>query len=62
MLEVDYPSLDRVDVCGMDRSRIHHQVQLGDHVEPPGKAWPAPEHVMPLDLPPGAQRTLLIRV
>jgi diguanylate cyclase (GGDEF)-like protein len=62
MLDVDYPSLDRVDVFVMDGERIEHQVQMGDHVDRASKAWPARSHVMPLDLPAGAQRTLLIRV
>jgi len=62
ILDVDYPSLDQVDVFVVDGDRVERQARLGDHVDRASKEWPARSHVMPLDLPPGAQRTLILRV
>jgi hypothetical protein len=62
MLDVDYPSLDHVDVFLLDGARVERQARLGDQVYRSLRDWPARSQVLALDLPPGAQRSLLIRV
>jgi len=62
MLDIDYASLDRVDVHVMDGARVERAARLGDHVPLRLRAIPARAHVLPLDLMPGSQRVLLLRV
>ncbi len=62
MLEVDYAPLDRVDAYVLDGARIELQAHLGDLVPMSKRAIPARSHVVSLDLPPGSQRVLLLRL
>ncbi len=62
LLEIDYPSLDRVDVHVVSDGRIVREVRLGDHLpfaQRPVKVRP---HVVSLVLEPGMEHELLLRV
>ncbi len=62
LLEVDYASLDRVDVFVLEGGRLLRQARLGDEVDMARREWPARAHVLPLQLPPGRTFDLLLRV
>ena len=62
MLEVDYAPLDRADVYILDGERTVSHAVLGDHVDLSQRAWPVRSHAAVLDLPPGQERVLLMRV
>lgn len=62
MLEIDYASLDRVDVYVVEHGQLTHQDRLGDEVDMRRRAWPARAHVLPLQLPAGRTFELVLRV
>ncbi len=62
MLNVDYAPLDQVQVALSDGARVEREAALGDHIDVADRALPARSHLLMLDLPPGAQRELFIRV
>jgi diguanylate cyclase len=62
LLEIDYPPLDRIDVYVLDGSRVEHVARLGDQVPRSQRLPSARAHVLPLELPPGSRRVLLLRV
>lgn len=62
VLDIDYASLDRIDVFLLDGPRVERRWQLGDHVDLADRPVPGRSHVVALDLPPGAARVLWLRV
>ncbi len=62
LLDIDYPSLDRVDVFVVHDGRIASAVALGDHLAFHERVLASRSHAMPLRLAPGATYELLLRV
>jgi diguanylate cyclase (GGDEF)-like protein len=62
VLDIDYASLDRIDVYLLDGPRVERRWQLGDHVDLADRPVPGRSHVVALDLPPGTARVLWLRV
>ena len=62
ILDIDYASLDRIDVVLLDGRRVERRWQLGDHVDLADRPMPGRSHVVALDLPPGSARVLWLRV
>ena len=62
VLEVDYPSLDLVDVYVLDGSRLERRIAMGDHLPLAQRPMPSRSHAAMLELPAGQTRTLLLRV
>lgn len=62
VLEVDYAPLDQVDVFVINGARIETQARLGDQIPMGERREPARSHIVSLDLPPGQERVLLLRV
>ena len=62
VLDIDYASLDRIDVHLVDSQRVEHHWLLGDHVDWADRPMPGRSHAALLALPPGETRVLLLRV
>lgn len=62
VLDIDYASLDHVEVYLLDGRRVERQWRLGDHVDLADRPLPGRSHAVALDLPPGAARVLWLRV
>lgn len=63
VLDIDYPSLDRIDVYVVgDDGRLRQQALLGDALPFDERAMPTRSHAVRLDLVPGARYELLLRV
>ena len=61
-LELDYAPLDRIDVYLFEAGTLRQLAVLGDHVDVAERPWPSRAHVLPLELPPGRDFLLLLRV
>jgi diguanylate cyclase len=62
LLDVDYPSLDRIDVFQVTDTRLQRSIRLGDNQPYAARPLAARTHVAPLVLQPGRQHELLLRV
>jgi len=62
VLDVDYPSLDRVDVFVLDGPQLEHRFAMGDHLPLAQRPMPSRSHAVTLELPAGQTRTLLLRL
>jgi diguanylate cyclase (GGDEF)-like protein len=62
MLDIDFPSLDRVDVFVVSQGRLKQRVVLGDTVAPAPGAVHTRSPAVVLDLVPGIRYDLLLRV
>lgn len=62
LLDIDYPSLDRVDVHVLDGGELLLQAALGDHLRYDDRPLPARSHVLSLELSPGQTYVLMLRV
>lgn len=62
LLDIDYPSLDRIDVYLLDGGHVHSHARLGDLVPMAQRPIPSRSHTVLLDLPPGQTRDMLVRV
>ncbi len=61
-LELDYPPLDRIDVYLLEGGALRQHAVLGDHLDVSQRPWPSRAHVLPLQLPPGREFLLVLRV
>jgi diguanylate cyclase (GGDEF)-like protein len=62
LLDIDYPSLDRVDVAVVTGGRVVQQATLGDHLLFADRPMPGRSHTLGLNLEPGQPHDLLLRV
>ena len=62
VLDVDYPSLDRIEVYVLDAARLERRIAMGDHVPLAQRPMRSRSHAVLLELPAGQTRTLLLRV
>lgn len=62
MLDIDYPSLDRIDVVVVENGQIRGRHRLGDAMPFADRPLPSRSHALALALTPGAQTVLLLRV
>ena len=62
ILDIDYPSLDRVDVHLVSGGRIVRSAVLGDHLAFDERVVPSRSHALPLVLERGVEHELLLRV
>lgn len=62
MLDIDYPSLDRVDVHVVHDGRLLQQARLGDLQPFDRRVLPTRSHAVELALPAGMRSLLLLRV
>lgn len=62
VLDIDYPSLDQVDVYQASEGHIVRHDRLGDHVPYAQRGIPGRTHSMALVLEPGQPHVLLMRV
>jgi diguanylate cyclase len=62
MLSVNYASLDRIEVCVIDGEIFSSPVVLGRALPFSQRVWPSSAHATPLDLKPGRDHEILLRV
>ena len=62
LLDIDNPSLDRVDLFVGVQGRVLAQSAMGDTLPVDARAWPSRSLTAPLSLPPGQTVDLLLRV
>jgi diguanylate cyclase len=62
LLDVDYPSLDRIDVYLIAQGRLRLQARLGDHVAFAQRPMQTRSHAVELPLQPGQPAELWLRV
>ena len=62
VLNIDYPSLDVIDVHVLADQRLHTLARLGDHVPMAQRPTPSRAHTVNLSLVPGQTYQLLLRV
>jgi diguanylate cyclase (GGDEF)-like protein len=62
LLDIDYPSLDRIDAYVVSDGRVVKQVVMGDHLSFEERPLASRSHTMPLLLERGLDHDLLLRV
>lgn len=62
IFELDYPSIDRVELYVQHEGRLSAPVRLGDHLPRQGRPLQTRNHAAEITLPAGAQLSLLMRV
>lgn len=62
ILSLDYPSLDRIEVHVLDGGRMSDPFVLGRAVPFSQRPWPSSTHAVPIDLEPGRDHEILLRV
>ena len=62
VLDIDYPSLDRIDVHAVSAGRIVRRAVLGDHLPFEQRPLPSRSHALALVLERGVEHQLLLRV
>jgi diguanylate cyclase (GGDEF)-like protein len=61
-LQIDYPSLDRIDVYVFEGPRLEQRALMGDHIPFSARPMPSRSHVLAFQWPAGAHRTLWLRL
>ncbi len=62
VLQIDYPSLDRIEVYVLEGRRLEQQALMGDHLPFAARPMPSRSHAVAFQWPAGAQRTLWLRL
>jgi diguanylate cyclase (GGDEF)-like protein len=62
VLQIDYPSLDRIELYVFDGPRLEQQALLGDHIAFAARPMASRSHAATFQWPAGARRTLWLRL
>ncbi|MEQ1515786.1 MAG: diguanylate cyclase [Usitatibacteraceae bacterium] len=62
MFDVDYPSIDRIELYQVDDGAVVREVRMGDSLLLDARPLPSRSHAVELELKPGTSHELLMRV